>query len=514
MVSRAGEAAGEAADGSAGGVGFCFRGKLKIMKDNLKKNRKICEVRDIRIGEGMPKICIPITGINVNQILSQGLKIMRSPADLIEWRADYFRKCTNKDALKSLLGKLNDRIEGRPLLMTLRTSEEGGCISISDEEYIETYKAAMSTGFVDMIDVQYMKKAGIRDALLTSAAEYGVKVIFSYHDFSKTPDDDFMTETLIGMQSAGADIAKIAFMPQNPSDVLRLMSVTEKVSSIDGMIPIITISMSAMGIISRISGETFGSAVTFATAGESSAPGQLDADEVDRIMVQMHRNLRAQDFSGEVASQVSSDDGKSQALSGEVASQVSGGDGKSQALSSEVASQVSGGTKRKNIVLTGFMGSGKTTVAKKLHKKKGLIVKEIDDMIEQSEGMKISRIFEVHGEEYFRQAETRQTKVISKSEGVVVSCGGGTVLRPKNVEYLKKNGIIILLDASPDLVYTRVKNTGDKRPLLKKHMSRGFISWLMKKRDKAYRAAADIVIPTDGMSSEQVAEKIIEICDL
>ncbi len=160
------------------------------------------------------------------------------------------------------------------------------------------------------------------------------------------------------------------------------------------------------------------------------------------------------------------------------------------------------------------MGSGKTTVAKKLHKKKGLIVKEIDDMIEQSEGMKISRIFEVHGEEYFRQAETRQTKVISESEGVVVSCGGGTVLRPKNVEYLKKNGIIILLDASPDLVYTRVKNTGDKRPLLKKHMSRGFISWLMKKRDKAYRAAADIVIPTDGMSSEQVAEKIIEICDL
>ena len=478
MVSRAGEVAGEAADGSAGDVGFCFRGKLKIMKDNLKKNRKICEVRDIRIGEGMPKICIPITGINVNQILSQGLKIMRSPADLIEWRADYFRKCTNKDALKSLLGKLNDRIEGRPLLMTLRTSEEGGCISISDEEYIETYKAAMSTGFVDMIDVQYMKKAGVRDALLTSAAEYGVKVIFSYHDFSKTPDDDFMTETLIGMQSAGADIAKIAFMPQNPSDVLRLMSVTEKVSSIDGMIPIITISMSAMGIISRISGETFGSAVTFATAGESSAPGQLDADEVDRIMVQMHRNLRAQDFSG------------------------------------EVASQVSGGTKRKNIVLTGFMGSGKTTVAKKLHKKKGLIVKEIDDMIEQSEGMKISRIFEVHGEEYFRQAETRQTKVISKSEGVVVSCGGGTVLRPKNVEYLKKNGIIILLDASPDLVYTRVKNTGDKRPLLKKHMSRGFISWLMKKRDKVYRAAADIVIPTDGMSSEQVAEKIIEICDL
>ena len=138
----------------------------------------------------------------------------------------------------------------------------------------------------------------------------------------------------------------------------------------------------------------------------------------------------------------------------------------------------------------------------------------MDELIERQEGMSIKDIFDRYGEAYFRDAETYQTKIISESSGVIVSCGGGTVMRKQNVDYLKKNGTIILLEASPDTVFERVKRGGDKRPLLNKHMARGFVSYLMKKRSEAYRSAADVVIYTDGMGSNRVADEIIRLMDL
>ena len=130
------------------------------------------------------------------------------------------------------------------------------------------------------------------------------------------------------------------------------------------------------------------------------------------------------------------------------------------------------------------------------------------------EGMPIKNIFEKYGEGYFRDVETQQARVISESEGVIVSCGGGTVMRQENVDYLKKNGTIILLQATADTVFERVKRGGDKRPLLNKYMARGYISWLMKKRNDAYHSAADVVIYTDGMTSDKVADEIIRIMKL
>lgn len=87
-------------------------------------------------------------------------------------------------------------------------------------------------------------------------------------------------------------------------------------------------------------------------------------------------------------------------------------------------------------------------------------------------------------------------------------------MRKQNVDYLKKNGTIILLEASPDTVFERVKAGGDKRPLLNKHMARGFISYLMKQRRDAYHSAADVVIHTDGMGSNRVADEIIRLMNL
>ena len=193
------------------------------------------------------------------------------------------------------------------------------------------------------------------------------------------------------MKELGADIAKIAVMPRSARDVLTLLSATEKMKHQENPIPIITVSMSAEGLISRISGEIFGSAVTFASAGRSSAPGQISADQADRLLLTIHRGSDESRIKGRPC------EGK------------------------------------KNVILIGFMGTGKSTVARKISKKTGMKVKEMDDMIVKQEKMSVKDIFERYGEAYFRDAETRQTKIISESSGVIVSCGGGTVMRTEKM---------------------------------------------------------------------------------
>ncbi len=435
-------------------------------------SEKSVMVRGMRIGEGMPKICVPVVGSTVDEILRQAGEIMFSPADLVEWRADHFRRVDDNKAVIAALKKLNARLEEKPVLFTFRTAAEGGEREFTKEQYRSLYEAVIASGYADIVDIEYSLGTGLPERLIDLAKAHGVTVILSYHDFSATPPEDEILSRLEAMRNMGADIAKIAVMPQTPRDVLSLLSASERLKSESYPIPVIAISMSAMGIVSRISGEVFGSAVTFAAAGKSSAPGQIDADEVDRLLGAIHRGTDHASVRGTAAA------GK------------------------------------KNAILIGFMGSGKTTVAKKLAQKTGLEVKEIDDMIVAQEGMPIKNIFDKYGEAYFRDVETQQAKIISESDGVIVSCGGGTVMRRENVEYLKKNGTIILLQATSDTVFERVKRGGDKRPLLNKYMARGYISWLMKKRNDAYYAAADVVIYTDGMTSDRVADEIIKIMDL
>lgn len=427
-------------------------------------------IGNLVIGEGMPKICVPVVGKNVDEMLRQAGRIMRTPADLVEWRADYFRRVEEKSAVLSAARKLAARLEGKPVLFTFRTSAEGGERELAPEKYLRLYENVIRSGCVDAVDIEYSLERSVTRRLIDLARRHGVAVILSYHDFAATPSEGEIVSRLETMKYMGADIAKIAVMPQNSRDVLSLLAASQRMKE-GGQIPVICISMGADGVISRISGEIFGSAVTFASAGKESAPGQLDADEADRFLRSLHR--------GKLGQKVR--------LSGR---------------------------KRANVILIGFMGTGKSTVARKLAKKTGLPVREMDDMIVEQEGMPITKIFERYGETYFRDLETKQAEKISEADGVIVSCGGGTVMRWENVRHLRKNGVIVLLQATPDTVYERVKRGGDKRPLLNKYMSRGYISWLMKQRDDIYREAADVIIETDGMSSERVAEEIMRILEL
>ena len=162
-----------------------------------------------------------------------------------------------------------------------------------------------------------------------------------------------------------------------------------------------------------------------------------------------------------------------------------------------------------NIVLIGFMGAGKTSISEYLKTLFAMDVIEMDQIIAEREGMSIPDIFEVHGEQYFRDLETNLLIEMQARKNVVISCGGGTPLRECNVVEMKKNGRVVLLTASPETIFDRVKDSHD-RPVIENNKNVPFIADLMEKRRAKYEAAADIVINTDGKSIIEVCEELVQ----
>ena len=173
-----------------------------------------------------------------------------------------------------------------------------------------------------------------------------------------------------------------------------------------------------------------------------------------------------------------------------------------------------------NIVLIGFMGAGKTSISEYL---KTLFAASFafyivffsghtltdEGLIAEREGMSIPDIFEVHGEQYFRDLETNLLIEMQSRKNVVISCGGGTPLRECNVVEMKKNGRVVLLTASPETIFDRVKDSHD-RPVIENNKNVPFIADLMEKRRAKYEAAADIIINTDGKSLIEVCEELVQ----
>ena len=161
-----------------------------------------------------------------------------------------------------------------------------------------------------------------------------------------------------------------------------------------------------------------------------------------------------------------------------------------------------------NIVLIGFMGAGKSTIAGELKDKLEMDRVEMDQMIVEKQGMSISEIFDEYGEAYFRNLESNTLIELQKRKQTIVSCGGGVVMREENTDHMKKNGRVVLLTAKPETIYERVKDS-DERPILNDHMNVEFISSLMDKRKERYEAVADITVATDGKNVTQICEEII-----
>ena len=245
-------------------------------------------VRNIEIGKGIPKICVPITGETEEKIIEAAKCLLNYPSDLVEWRADWYQDVFEFEKTKEVLKILRQVLGEKPILFTFRTLTEGGEKDITPEMYLELGKRVVDTGDVDLIDIEIFGQAGVAKELIDYAHMNNVKVIASNHDFDKTPDEEVIISRLTKMQELGADILKMAVMPKTNRDVIRLLAATEKMVREYATQPVVTMSMSKKGVVSRIAGEMFGSAITFGTVGKASAPGQISASELKNILELIH----------------------------------------------------------------------------------------------------------------------------------------------------------------------------------------------------------------------------------
>ena len=161
--------------------------------------------------------------------------------------------------------------------------------------------------------------------------------------------------------------------------------------------------------------------------------------------------------------------------------------------------------KKSNIVIAGFMASGKTTVGKLLEELTGKRLVDTDSVIGEEAGMGIKEIFENKGEEYFRSLERKAVREVASQENMIIALGGGVVLDERNVEELKRTGVIYLLEVEPGEVSRRAGSC-EERPLLGKDESE--IEKLMRAREGAYIAAADVVLKTADLSPRDIARGI------
>lgn len=248
-------------------------------------------IRNVEIGTGAPKIIVPIVGKNREAILEKGREIAPMPVHMVEWRADHYDEIEDIPAVLSTLHELRQILGDLPLLFTFRTRKEGGERAISPEAYEALNLAVAKSGDADCIDVEIFSGDALVSRIIAGAHEAGVRVVGSNHDFFATPAEEEIVSRLRKMQAMDCDLPKIAVMPQSTQDVLTLLAATARMHEEYADRPIITMSMSPKGVISRLSGECFGSAMTFGAVGQVSAPGQIPAGDLKAVLELLHKAL-------------------------------------------------------------------------------------------------------------------------------------------------------------------------------------------------------------------------------
>jgi 3-dehydroquinate dehydratase-1 len=225
----------------------------------------------------MPAVCVPLVGRTAAALEAQALRAAQLRPDLIEWRVDFFEGIGDAQQVAALAKKLRDAA-GVPLLFTRRSSREGGqSIALSEEDVLAVYQAVCAAKAADLVDWEMESAPAHVQAVREAARANGIALLLSFHDFHRTPPVDELVARFRKAQELGADVGKLAVMPQSKADVLALLQATLQASqALD--IPVAGMAMGALGAVSRLCGGEFGSALTFGVGDAASAPGQMPVE--------------------------------------------------------------------------------------------------------------------------------------------------------------------------------------------------------------------------------------------
>lgn len=247
------------------------------------------QVGTLEIGKGIPKICVSVMGRTKEEIMENAKACVKEQPDLIEWRADSFGYINEFESVQEVLEELSRVLDSIPVIFTFRTEKEGGEKPISLKDYVSLNLFVSELETVQVIDIEYYMQPSRMKELITQIRRNKKIVIASHHRFDKTPPHSKMIQLLEEMEASGADIIKLAVMPQRESDVNNLMLTVNEATCGRLKQPIIAMSMGALGIASRIGGELYGSSVTFGCVGAPSAPGQLPIEVLKEELEKIHK---------------------------------------------------------------------------------------------------------------------------------------------------------------------------------------------------------------------------------
>ncbi len=244
-------------------------------------------VRGVELGAGPPKIIVPLTAATTTDLLVQAAAVAAERPDLVEWRLDRFDDALDPTAAVATGRALVEALAGIPLLVTFRTTDEGGGRPVTPQRYAQLYAALIDAGVADLVDVEILREAATVDEVIAVAHGAGVAVVASSHDFDGTPEAEVIVQRLLLMAERGADVLKIAVMARDPLDVLTLLQATWSARGRTDR-PVVTVSMGGLGVASRLAGGVFGSAATFARVGGASAPGQVEVGALRAALALVH----------------------------------------------------------------------------------------------------------------------------------------------------------------------------------------------------------------------------------
>jgi len=240
-------------------------------------------IKNVIFGKGTPKICVPLTGGDSQELLRQAQVAATSVCDVVEWRVDYFTDYQKQNEVLEVLSHLRTVLKEKILLFTFRTAKEGGVADLSLREYHNLYVAVAESGLVDIVDVELERAEFLGRGFLNQLKKQKTALLLSSHNFDKTPADGELVMKLGVMRQFEADFGKIAVMPHSLKDVLRVMGLSQKMQGL-ASVPLILIAMGDLGKVTRVAGELMGSVMTFAALEESSAPGQIDITKMPEIL--------------------------------------------------------------------------------------------------------------------------------------------------------------------------------------------------------------------------------------